>query len=91
MKRKALFIGGTGTISTAITAKLATEGEWELTLLNRGTRSDEVPANVKILKADINDEAGVAKLLADSQWDCVCDFIGHEWAPEIPPCNGATA
>ena len=76
MKRKALFIGGTGTISTAITAKLAAEGEWELTLLNRGSRSAQVPENVRILKADINDEAAVAQLLAGSQWDCVCDFIG---------------
>ena len=76
MKRKALFIGGTGTISTAITAQLAAEGEWELTLLNRGTRSAQVPANVKVLKADINDEAAVEKLLEGTQWDCVCDFIG---------------
>lgn len=76
MRRKALFIGGTGTISSAITAQLAAEGEWELTLLNRGNRNDGVPANVKILKADINDEAAVEKLLAGTQWDCVCDFIG---------------
>ena len=76
MKRKALFIGGTGTISSAITAQLAAEGEWELTLLNRGNRNDGVPANVKILKADINDEAAVEKLLKGTQWDCVCDFIG---------------
>lgn len=27
MKKKALFIGGTGTISTAITARVAAEGE----------------------------------------------------------------
>ena len=76
MKRKALFIGGTGTISTAITAQLAAEGEWELTLLNRGTRSAQVPENVHVLKADINDEAAVEKLLVGTQWDCVCDFIG---------------
>lgn len=76
MKRKALFIGGTGTISSAITAQLAAEGEWELTLLNRGNRNEGVPANVKILKADINDEAAVEKLLEGTQWDCVCDFIG---------------
>ena len=37
MKKKALFIGGTGTISTAITALVARQGEWELTLLNRGS------------------------------------------------------
>ena len=76
MKRKALFIGGTGTISSAITAQLAAEGEWELTLLNRGNRNDGVPANVRILKADINDEEAVEKLLEGTQWDCVCDFIG---------------
>ena len=76
MKRKALFIGGTGTISSAITRQLAAEGKWELTLLNRGNRNAEVPENVHILKADINDEASVAKLLEGTQWDCVCDFIG---------------
>jgi nucleoside-diphosphate-sugar epimerase len=31
---------------------------------------------VRILQADINDEAAVEKLLAGTQWDCVCDFIG---------------
>ena len=76
MKRKALFIGGTGTISSAITRQLAAEGEWELTLLNRGNRNEGLPANVNIFKADIDDEAAVEKLLAGTQWDCVCDFIG---------------
>ena len=76
MKRKALFIGGTGTISTAITAQIAAEGAWDLTLLNRGNRNDKVPGNVDILQADINDEAAVEKLLEGTQWDCVCDFIG---------------
>ena len=74
MKRKALFIGGTGTISSAITRQLAAEGEWELTLLNRGNRS--VPEGVHLIKADINDEAAVERLLEGTQWDCVCDFIG---------------
>ena len=76
MKRKALFIGGTGTISTAITAQIAAERMWDLTLLNRGNRSDKVPGNVTVLQADINDEAAVEKLLEGTQWDCVCDFIG---------------
>jgi nucleoside-diphosphate-sugar epimerase len=76
MKRKALFIGGTGTISSAITAQIAAEGEWELTLLNRGNRNDGLPEAVKILQADVNDEPAVEKLLDGTQWDCVCDFIG---------------
>ena len=76
MKPKALFIGGTGTISTAITAALAAEGKWELTLLNRGSRSSAVPEGVKVIQADIQDEAAVAGLLECTRWDCVCDFIG---------------
>ena len=76
MKRKALFIGGTGTISSAITRQLAAEGEWDLTLLNRGNRNADLPGNVRVLKADINDEEAVGQILEGTQWDCVCDFIG---------------
>jgi nucleoside-diphosphate-sugar epimerase len=76
MKPKALFIGGTGIISTAITAALAKEGKWDLTLLNRGSRNSAVPEGVKVIKADIEDEATVARLLEGTSWDCVCDFIG---------------
>lgn len=73
---KALFIGGTGTISMAIT-RLAAERGWELYLLNRGSRTAELPESVKVLNVDINaDEAGAAQLLSDMQFDTVCDFIG---------------
>lgn len=74
--RKALFIGGTGTISSAITAALAAGNEWELYILNRGNRNDNVPAGVHVITADINDESAVAEKLAGMQFDCVCDFIG---------------
>ena len=70
-----LFIGGTGTISSAITRQLATS-EHELWLLNRGTRQQEVPAGVNQILADINDEEAVESLLADMRFDVVCDFIG---------------
>lgn len=73
---KALFIGGTGTISMAITKQLAENPDWELYLLNRGNRSDDVPANVKLLSVDINDEAAVTEILGNLQFDSVCDFIG---------------
>lgn len=76
MKKKALFIGGTGTISSAITAALAAGDSWDLTLLNRGSRKTEVPAGVHLLQADIQDAAAVEKLLAGKTWDCVADFIG---------------
>lgn len=74
--KKALFIGGTGTISTAITKKVASEGEWELWLLNRCNRPEVIPEGVRTIVADINDEADVASKLEGTSWDCVCDFIG---------------
>ena len=72
---KALFIGGTGTISMAITRMLAANPDWELYLLNRGSRNAELPEGVKGIHVDINDEAAVAEKLQGMQFDCVCDFI----------------
>lgn len=72
---KALFIGGTGTISMAITRSLATNPDWELYLLNRGSRESEIPEGVHTIHADINNEAEAAKALEGLTFDCVCDFI----------------
>ena len=72
---KALFIGGTGTISMAITRALASNPDWELYLLNRGSRETELPAGVHTIHANINDEAEAAKALEGLSFDCVCDFI----------------
>lgn len=73
---KALFIGGTGTISTAVTQLIAQDPDWELYLLNRGTRKVEIPENVKVLTADINDEEKVKDLIKDLMFDSVVEFTG---------------
>ena len=73
---KALFIGGTGTISMAITRLLAGMPEWELYLLNRGNRRYDLPEGIKTIEADINDEALVDEKISDMRLDVVCDFIG---------------
>ena len=70
-----LIVGGTGTISSAITRQLAASGQ-DLWLLNRGTRKQEVPAGVKQIVADISNEEEVKRLLGDMQFDAVCEFIG---------------
>ncbi len=75
---KALFIGGTGTISMAIVKRLSEDPLWEVYLLNRGNRSSEVPANVKQIVADINNEADVAGKLDGMFFDVVCEFIAFE-------------
>ena len=72
---KILFVGGTGTISMAITRLLAQRGD-ELWLLNRGNRNAGLPENVKTITADINNEAEVLEKLGDMEFDCVGEFIG---------------
>ena len=71
---KALFIGGTGIISTAISALCVNRG-WDLYLLNRGTRSEYVPAGAHVIRADIGDVADVKAKLDGMQFDVVADFI----------------
>ncbi len=73
---KALFIGGTGTISMAIVRRLAQDPLWEVWLLNRGTRAAELPENVHQIIADIHDEAAAAEKLQGLHFDTVCEFIG---------------
>lgn len=73
---KALFIGGTGIISTAISKKLLEEGH-ELWLINRGSRNYELPEGAHIITADIEDEGYVAKALEGQQFDTVTDFIAY--------------
>ena len=73
---KALFIGGTGTISTAIVKRLAEELGWEVWLLNRGNRSDVVPKGVHQIVCDISDEAAAEKALDGMTFDVVNEFIG---------------
>ena len=73
---KALLIGGTGTISAAVTRRLAADPLWEVWLLNRGSRKTELPKNVRQITADIRDEAAVAEKLRGLHFDAVCQFIG---------------
>lgn len=71
---KALFIGGTGTISSAVTA-LAQEKGWEITLLNRGSKP--VPKGMGSIVADIHDEAAVARAVKGADYDVVAQFIAY--------------
>ncbi len=72
---KILFIGGTGTISMAITRQLA-NSEHELYILNRGNRDSILPAGVRTIHADVQNEEDVSEKLSHMSFDCVCDFIG---------------
>ncbi len=73
---RALFVGGTGTISSAIVRRLASDSSWEVWLINRGNRKETVPENVHQIICDINDEDAVLKALGGMTFDCVGEFIG---------------
>lgn len=69
-----LFIGGTGTISSAISEQLSGKGH-ELYLLNRGNKNHELPQDIHFINADINDEEDVREKINGMSFDVVCDFI----------------
>ncbi len=76
MKKRALFIGGTGTISTAIVKRLVKDLDWDVWVLNRGNRASVLPEEVHQIIVDINDEKAVLDKLGDMTFDSICEFIG---------------
>lgn len=72
---KALFIGGTGVISTDIT-KLCVEKGWDITLLNRGNHNLGIKTNQWTL--DINDESAVKAKLENESFDVIANFINFD-------------
>ncbi len=75
---KALFIGGTGTISTAIVRRLVNDLGAEVWLLNRGNRKDAVPGGVHQIICDIYNEADASAKLEGMEFDVVSDFIAFD-------------
>jgi nucleoside-diphosphate-sugar epimerase len=71
---KALFIGGTGNISSAC-VELALSRGIEVTLLNRGTSGRPVPNGAQVLHGDIRDPQAVQAALGSRSFDVVADFV----------------
>ena len=90
---KILLIGGTGTISSAITRQLVAGGH-ELWLINRGNRNGDIPQKVRLVNGDINDHTDeVVAKLGDETFDAVCEFIGfvpEQVARDIKIFSGRT-
>ncbi|MBP6086765.1 MAG: SDR family oxidoreductase [Pelolinea sp.] len=71
---KALFIGGTGNISSAC-VELALARGIEVTLLNRGTSGRPVPNGAQVLNGDIRDPQSVRAALGNRSFDVVAEFV----------------
>lgn len=73
--RKILILGGTGTISSPITASLAKDPNVHLTLINRGHHNELLDPAIEILTGDIRQPGQLEALIKDRTFDCVIDFI----------------
>jgi nucleoside-diphosphate-sugar epimerase len=71
---KALFIGGTGNISTACTLNALEKG-WEVYHINRGVTQYNPIKEVHYIKADITDRTELMNILKDYTFDVVVNFI----------------
>jgi nucleoside-diphosphate-sugar epimerase len=71
---KALFIGGTGLISSAV-SRWAVERGVELSLLNRGRRGEFFPRGARQIIADHQDRQAVREALRGQSFDVVVDWI----------------
>jgi nucleoside-diphosphate-sugar epimerase len=69
----ALFIGGTGNISTSVSNLSVAKGI-DLCLLNRGTGRETIPG-ARSIAADIRDPSAAARALEGMRFDTVVDWI----------------
>lgn len=75
MALRVLVIGGTGTISSAVT-RLAVERGLDVTVLHRGSASSRpLPEGVETVHGDIRDPASVRDALGDREFDAVVDWV----------------
>lgn len=73
---KCLFIGGTGVMSTEVTA-LALKKGMDITMINRGNHMDRIPEGVKLIKGDL-DEVSVQEQIKDEYYDIVMNFVVYK-------------
>jgi nucleoside-diphosphate-sugar epimerase len=71
---RVLFIGGTGTISSAC-SQLAVEHGIDLYLLNRGRSGRPVPPGAHVLHGDIRDPASANQALGNRTFDVVVNWV----------------
>ena len=69
---KILLVGGTGVLSSAVTAEALRQG-MEVTMINRGQR--EIPKGVELLKHDCHKYNEIESNLTGRHFDAVIDFL----------------
>jgi nucleoside-diphosphate-sugar epimerase len=83
---RVLVLGGTGLISQQIVRQLAGRGD-EVTIMNRGRTTVELPAAVTRLAGDRGSLAAIRSWAEDARPDCVIDMIGYSAAEAAELAN----
>jgi nucleoside-diphosphate-sugar epimerase len=74
-RRRVLFIGGSGVISSAC-SRVAVDSGIELSVLNRGRNTARpLPPGVNVLQADIREPESVRNVINDLEFDAVVDWV----------------
>src|SRR5262249_4274954 len=73
---KVLYIGGTGTISSACGAESVRQGQ-DVRVLNGGRTAGRrpVPAGVTTIEGDVQDAESMRRALDGTSFDCVVNFL----------------
>lgn len=69
---KILIIGGTGVLSSAVTAEALKQGI-AVSMVNRGRR--KMPEGIELIKADMDDQSTIVSKLGGRKFDAVIDFL----------------
>lgn len=77
MTMKVLLVGGTGCISSEISARAAPRSDIELYLLNRGRRTKFIPPQARCIQCDIAKPAEVKERFKGMTFDVVADFLSY--------------
>jgi nucleoside-diphosphate-sugar epimerase len=75
---KILYIGGTGEISYECVKRDVEMGR-QVAVFNRGQRPEPLPASVRRIAGELDDQAAYAALGKDN-WDVVCQFLAYDIA-----------
>jgi len=72
---RVLFLGGAGMIGSAV-AREAVRAGVELTVVTRGEHRRALPPEVRALRADVRDTAGLDAALGGAEYDAVVNWVG---------------
>ena len=72
--KRVLYIGGTGTISSASVRRSIALGH-DVTVLNRGSARRPLPEGVREVTADVRDAGAVRAAIGDAEFDVVAEFL----------------